>query len=323
MSDWRGLFIRHLVDALARREDVSLSAWSPPGKLPRNVLDATNPEEAEWLARLMAAGGIAHLIRTRGITGLGAALQLLRLLRNLYRRESAIDLYHVNWLQNALALPRSQRPLLTTVLGTDMQLLKLPSMTQLLRRVFRHRSVAICPNAQWMVAELDRRFGDLAYVHFVPFGIEPRWFELERKPGAPAKWLCVSRLTRGKIGTLFEWGAPFFSGSTRELHLFGPMQQNILVPNWVHYHGPANPESLCVEWFPMAKGLITLSQHAEGRPQVMLEAMAAGLPIIASRISAHEDLLQHATTGWLCDGADDVGDALDALHEETANRELG
>ncbi|MEO9115134.1 MAG: glycosyltransferase family 4 protein [Gemmatimonadaceae bacterium] len=322
MSDWRGLFMRHLIDALARRNDLKLRLWSPPGEFPSNAKYAASPSETEWLAGLMTVGGIAHLMRTGGIRGLGVPIRLLRMLRDLYCRESAVDLYHINWLQNTLVLPRNDRPLLTTVLGTDMQLLKLPGMTSLLRRVFRHRKTAICPNAQWMVPELQRRFGDVAVIRFVPFGIEPRWFDLERKPESPAKWLCVSRLTRGKIGTLFEWGEAFFS-SSRELHLFGPMQQEMQVPSWVRYHGPATPESLCSDWFPKASGLITLSQHAEGRPQVMLEAMAAGLPIIASRIPAHEDLLQDRQTGWLCNDAGDVALALEALDAKLANQALG
>lgn len=322
MRDWRGLFIRHLSEALARRQDLDLRLWSPPGELPADATYAASPQEARWLRELMAAGGVAHLMRTGGFNGLGAPARLLHMLHRLYRRE-AVDLYHVNWLQNALALPRNGRPLLTTVLGTDMQLLKIPGVTQLLRWVFRRRRVAICPNAQWMLPELERRFGDLARVRFVPFGIEPRWFELERRPQPPAKWLCVSRLTQGKIGTLFDWCEPYFKGGERELHLFGPMQQTMPIPDWVRYHGPATPESLCAEWFPQAKGLITLSQHTEGRPQVMLEAMAAGLPIIASRIPAHEDLLQHRQTGWLCGSPDEVRIALDELDQSRQNRELG
>jgi glycosyltransferase involved in cell wall biosynthesis len=323
LADWRGLFIRHMVDALARRMDVDLRVWSPPGEFPGNAKYVASSGEARWLAGLMRAGGIAHLMRTGGLRGLDAPLRLLGMLRDLYRREFSVDLYHVNWLQNALALPRNNLPLLTTVLGTDMQLLKLPGMTHMLRRVFRRRRTAICPNAQWMLPELHRRFGDLAGIRFVPFGIEPRWFHVERRPEGPSKWLCVSRLTQGKIGTLFEWCEPFFSAGRRELHLFGPMQETMKVPPWVRYHGAATPESLCAEWFPKANGLITLSRHAEGRPQVMLEAMAAGLPVIASRIPAHEDLLQHEETGWLCGDAEGVGAALETLDELSTSTELG
>jgi glycosyltransferase involved in cell wall biosynthesis len=130
-------------------------------------------------------------------------------------------------------------------------------------------------------------------------------------------------LTKGKIGTLFEWCRPVFADGRRELHLFGPMQECADIPDWIHYHGSASPESLCRDWFPSAHGLITLSQHAEGRPQVMLEAMAAGLPIIASRLPAHTDVIRDGENGWICDNAGDVGRALDSLDDIAVNTLMG
>ena len=323
LSDWRGLFIRHLAFALARRPDLLLRIWVPPGELPSQAEYAATAKEARWLASLMASGGIAHLVRTHRVRGAIAGLNLLRSLRRLYRRERQIDLYHVNWLQNALVLPDNRIPLLTTVLGTDMQLLKLPGMTSMLRNVFRSRKTMICPNADWMVSPLQEQFGDVADVRFMPFGIEPRWFAIERKPQQPQQWICVSRLTQGKIGTLYSWGEKSFRDGKRELHLFGPMQQEMTIPEWVHYHGPATPESLSDVWFPRAQGLVTLSQHAEGRPQVILEAMASGLPVIASRLPAHEDILAAAKCGYLCASAAEFDQALDALETPERNQAMG
>lgn len=325
LSDWRGLFMRHLVEALARRADLALHLWAPPGETPANVESVADSGETQWLSTLMAAGGIAHLMRQKGPRALTSPLTLLSMLRRVYRRTDAIDLYHVNWLQNALPLPRDRRPALITVLGSDFQLLKMPGMKHLLRRAFRGRAVAICPNADWMVPALQAAFGDVARVSFVPFGIDPAWFQVERSPSAsgPRRWLCVSRLTRGKLGPLFEHGAQFFAGTGRELHLFGPMQEQIEVPRWVHYHGPTSPDTLCREWFPGAQGLLTLSHHAEGRPQVMLEAMAAGLPIVASNLTAHASFLRHGETGWLCDNAPTLGEGLSALEDNAINRRIG
>jgi glycosyltransferase involved in cell wall biosynthesis len=325
LSDWRGLFIRHLAEALARRNDLHLRLWSPPGEMPANIEYAANAGERHWLSRLMSAGGIAHLMRQRSLPALASPVRLLMLLRAVYLRNSDVSLYHVNWLQNALPLPRNTRPLLVTVLGTDLQLLELPLMRPLLRRAFRGRRVVICPNADWMLPTLNDAFGDVAQVRFVPFGIDPAWFQVQRTINArtPAKWLCVTRLTKGKLGTLFEWCRPFFADGRRELHLFGPMQESADLPDWVHYHGPASPGTLCREWFPSAHGLITLSQHAEGRPQVMLEAMAAGLPIIASRLPAHIDLIRDGENGRICDDLDDVGRALDSLDDINVNTLMG
>lgn len=325
LGDWRGLFIRHLADALARRSDLQLELWAPPGQVHPAVDPVATAGESDWLRNLMLTGGIAHLLRTRKVAAALAAVKLLRLLRNVYRRRSAVDVYHINWLQNALPLPANGKPLLVSVLGTDMALLGLPLVTPALRRVFARHRAAICPNADWMVAPLRAAFGDLAEVRFVPFGIDPVWFEIERRPMADgiARWLVVSRLTNAKLGSLFEWCEPLFAGQARELHLFGPRQEMVDIPSWVRYHGPASPAELSRDHFPAAAGLITLSRHAEGRPQVMLEAMAAGLPIIASRMSAHEDLVEHGTTGWLCDTQDDLAAGLARFEDGNANRLAG
>jgi glycosyltransferase involved in cell wall biosynthesis len=101
------------------------------------------------------------------------------------------------------------------------------------------------------------------------------------------------------------------------------MQENVELPSWVHWHGAASPGDLCENWFPIAQGLITLSRHAEGRPQVMLEAMASGLPIVASRLPAHDDLLGSGDGGILCDSAIETLAAIGALLEPAFNRSLG
>jgi glycosyltransferase involved in cell wall biosynthesis len=324
-ADWRGAFIRRMVEALAQAGDVQLSVWAPPGELPASVADATTPAESAWLARLMSAGGISHLVRRGGPQALLAPFRLLRMLASTYRRQADVDVYHVNWLQCALPLPDNGKPMLLTVLGNDLKLLRLPFMRQLLRRTMHRRRVAICPNAEWMQAPLQEAFGDIADVIPVSFGIEDRWYAIERQLPAsqPKRWLAVTRLTADKLGPLFDWSKDVFAGGARELHLFGPMQENIDIPDWVHYHGAASPDQLASLWFPNAYGLVTLSRHAEGRPQVMLEAMASGMPIIASAMPAHATLVEPEVTGMLCDSAETYRQALEHLEDDVTNLRLG
>lgn len=325
VADWRGAFIRRVVEALAQSDDVQLSVWAPPGELPASVVDATTPDESTWLARLMSAGGISHLVRQGGPHALLAPFKLLRMLASTYRRQTDADIYHVNWLQCALPLPDNGKPLLITVLGNDLKLLRLPFMRQLLRRTMRRHRVAICPNAEWMQAPLQEAFGDIADVIPVSFGIEDRWYAIERQlsTSQPKRWLAVTRLTADKLGPLFEWSKYVFAGDTRELHLFGPMQESIDIPDWVHYHGAASPDQLASQWFPSAYGLVTLSRHAEGRPQVMLEAMASSMPIIASAMPAHATLVEPGVTGMLCDSAETYHQALEHLEDDSTNLRLG
>lgn len=323
LEDWRGMFIRHMADALGRRGDVALRLWSPPGDVGPGVDVDPDPGDRAWLAELMARGGIAHAFRRGGLRGKVSALELLHRLHRAYRRHGDCNLFHINWLQSALTVPRDGRPLLVTALGTDLQLLRLPGVKTLLRRRFAGRPVALCPNADWMVAPLQDAFGDVAEVRFVPFGIDPAWYAIERRAPTPARWLAVTRLTEAKLGPLLDWGAPLFNGVERELHLFGPMQETIALPPWIHYHGPASPASLQATWFPDATGLITLSRHAEGRPQVMLEAMASGLPVLASDIPAHASFVDHGRTGWLCGSQGTLAEGLMQVEQAEQNHRLG
>src|SRR3546814_19811278 len=102
---FRGVFMRNVLAALARVPELDLTAWTPPGDLPRGVRTATTAPEREWLAKLLNDGGISHLIRAGGVRGMVAPITLLRHLRAGYRRHPDVDLYHINWLQTALPLP--------------------------------------------------------------------------------------------------------------------------------------------------------------------------------------------------------------------------
>jgi hypothetical protein len=273
----------------------------------------------------MSAGGISHLIRQGGSKAVLSPIKLLRMIGSAYRRSSNVDIYHINWLQCALPLPSGDKPVLITALGNDLKLLKLPFVRLLLRRAIRNRRVAICPNADWMQEPLHKAFGDVADIIPVSFGIDQHWYDIERQlePERPKRWLAVTRLTADKLGPLFQWSENLFRSSERELHLFGPMQEEIEVPDWVHYHGSASPHQLATQWFPSACGLITLSKHAEGRPQVMLEAMAASLPIIASDMPAHATIVESERTGLLCGSVESYQQALKRLENTELNHRFG
>lgn len=320
-DDWRGRFIADLVAALPG-EGVGVRLWAPPGPLPTGVTAAATEEERAWLDRLAEAGGIASRLRSGPLGALSAAGGLLRRLWRAYRREPA-DVVHVNWLQNALPLLGTRHPAVVGVLGSDFGLLRLPGMVPALRAVFSGRRTLLAPNAPWMASRLESLFGDVAGVRPIPFGIAPEWFSVARSsPREDAPWLAVTRVTRAKIGDLFRWGEGLFD-ARRPLVLLGPMQEDIALPPWIDYRGATHPEALRCEWFPQAAGLVTLSRHDEGRPQVLIEAMAAGLPVVASDLPAHADLVRDGENGWVANSQEALAAALDNLSDPERNRIAG
>jgi len=320
-EDWRGRFIADMVAALPS-ENVSVRLWAPPGPVSADVTVATTEADREWLDKLAEAGGIASRLRAGPVAAVSSSLGLLLRLRQAYRRERA-DVLHVNWLQNALPLWGTPHPAVVGVLGADFGLLRLPGMAALLRTVLARRRVILAPNAPWMAPHLTSLFGDVATIKPLPFGVASDWYLIERRPAVNrAPWLAVTRITRAKLGELVQWGAGLFD-QNRPLVLLGPMQENLSLPSWIDYRGPTYPKALRCEWFPQAAGLVTLSRHDEGRPQVMIEAMAAGLPIIATALPAHRDLILDGGNGWLTESREALSEALDDLTNPQRNRAAG
>ena len=269
-SDWQGIFIRRMAEGIAASGSVELRVWAPPGPLSSQADYVCDDGDQRFLARMAEEGGIAHLLRNAPARGAYRGAELVWRLHKTYRRHADwTDVYHVNWLQCALGQFGLRKPVVATVLGSDLALLEKPGFARALRIALRKRRVVLAPNAPWMIEPLRKHFGpDCPEVTCVPFGIDNAWFDVERRPPPDRHvWITVLRLTRAKIGPLFEWTRDF-DPKLHEFHLFGPQQEAIEVPPWIHYHGAATPDQLAKEWFPTATGMITLSQHAEGRPQV-------------------------------------------------------
>ncbi len=64
-----------------------------------------------------------------------------------------------------------------------------------------------------------------------------------------------------------------------------------------------------------------LTSDWEGTPNVLLEAMACGLPIVATRVGGVSEIVEHQRTGFLVD-PDDLESLAVALAELVKNREL-
>ena len=53
--------------------------------------------------------------------------------------------------------------------------------------------------------------------------------------------------------------------------------------------------------------LLVVPSVLDGRPMVVMEALALGVPVLASRVGGLPELIQDGTTGWLCEPGDYAG----------------
>jgi glycosyltransferase involved in cell wall biosynthesis len=84
------------------------------------------------------------------------------------------------------------------------------------------------------------------------------------------------------------------TGSLRD-ELLGLAGQLGLLPDAVEFRGPTGDIKAVYE----QSDILALTSDHEGTPNVVLEAMAAGLPVVATRVGGIPDIIQHGITGFL------------------------
>ena len=73
------------------------------------------------------------------------------------------------------------------------------------------------------------------------------------------------------------------------------------------------------DWMASAD-LFVLSSNSEGMPNVVIEAMSESLPVIATKVGACPDLIEHGKTGWLVPIGDEAA-MTEAIENALANTE--
>lgn len=138
-----------------------------------------------------------------------------------------------------------------------------------------------------------------------PYGIDPARMRLPfRAEGRSGKLqvLFVGQVgVRKGVAALLRAFAPVRERA--ELHLVGPIEpafRPILgreTGAGVHLHGPLSGEALVARY--ASADVFCLPSVEEGFGLVLLEAMAAGLPIIATDVTGGRDLVEPEVTGWI------------------------
>ena len=173
----------------------------------------------------------------------------------------------------------------------------------------------------------DARFD----IHIIPNGVDLQEYATERRAWSPPRLLSVGRLVHQKGLDLamsalaqlkeLEWqwciagDGPQINALRSLANEFG-IQDRVIFPGW-------RSHAELVECYKASNLLLFPSRH-EGMPNVVLEAMASGLPVIASRIAGNEELVLDGETGLLFPSEDveALCVALRTLLTDTSQRQV-
>lgn len=237
------------------------------------------------------------------------ALSLIRLSRQH-------DIIHAHWsICGAMAVltqSMHQKPVITTLRGSDVYKAKKSGPFSLLHRKAIQGSSFTVGVSQTMAAELGRQYPGMAdKIRFVPNGVDEAFYTLlaERHhlPLSPFKLLFIGSLVPYKgldillkgldrINSLPSWTLTVVGDGPDGNHLRS-LATSLGINTNIRFLGSVSPDR--VSQLMNDHHLLILPSHREGRPNVVLEAMAAALPVLATDIEGTRELVQNGKTGWL------------------------
>ncbi|MEM8960076.1 MAG: glycosyltransferase family 4 protein [Acidobacteriota bacterium] len=358
-GDTSGPFIRDLARALVRggdrvsvltphAEDVPAS-WDDDGVAVRSFRYAPTPLELVGYSR--------SLDRDETLKGgaiISAPLYAVGMLRAVrkFLAHNQVDLVHAHWVVPngviAAAVAR-HAPLAVGLHGSDVFLAERAGVRRAVAAALRRTSVLTGCSPE-LVERVCALGFDTAYAHVIPYGVDVEQFHPD--PARRAEWrkklgipddaplaVSVGRMATKKGYQVLLDALPQLMVRSPELHIvlagagdrLNEFRQRAAPwGNRVHFPGRVLRDTL-PDLYRAADIFVLPAVHdpkgnVDGLPNVILEGMASGLPVVASRISGIPLAVEEGTTGRLIEEGDVAGltDALDELagNPERA-REMG
>lgn len=155
---------------------------------------------------------------------------------------------------------------------------------------------------------------DLARKTWVlPNAVDASFFEISPAPEDPAVVLCVGHISFRKNQNRFiraldplaqqkRFKVIFLGAAPRENPYCAEFFHFLKTRPWCEYGGLAGRNEL--KTFLAKATLLALPSLEDNCPMAVLEAMAAGVPVIAANVGGVPDLVEENVTGFLCDPND-------------------
>jgi len=217
--------------------------------------------------------------------------------------------------------------------GNEAGINKLHSYLAPIRRLVLRKSLAVIANSNGL-RQLSEH-ADPIPVAVIPNGVDSGFFcPMSKQKGGAFQFLFIGRFQSQKnlfylLDNLAQLSRKSLMPFTVKLVGDGPLKAELIqyaeilgISNRIEWLGWSDKPTL-LALYQQADCFINPSQY-EGMPNTVLEAMACGLPVIASNVLGNDELVKHGETGYLfnLDRPDDFQLSLTDLleHPEKAKR---
>ena len=269
--------------------------------------------------------------------------------RRLLRRGD-VDLVHAHWIVpngNIAALAGGKTPLVVSLHGSDVAVSERSRSIGRATRWALARADAVTAPSQDLLARAER-LGARGQLELVPYGADVEAFdvpegavqEIRERVGVGPDDIVVAGIGRLIPVKGFEYLVEAFAeasagnprlrllivGDGSERAALEERTASLGLRGSVRFAGMAAPEEIPA--YLAASDLVVVPSvhyggYVDGLPNVALEAMAAGKPLVASRVGGLPQLVREGETGLLVDERDVAGlaEAISRLAAEAGLRE--
>jgi glycosyltransferase involved in cell wall biosynthesis len=317
-----GIFVARLVEQLThvgRIVVITPSCTNCPKKVVREGYEIRvfryAPRRLEILAH--GPGGIPVALRTKSWSYLLVMPFLFAMGISLFRHARLSHIIHANWgicgCVAGIVGKLLRCPVVTTLRGEDFTRSQISFLDRFIMTQALRLSSAVVTVSEAMHQSLANYYPQWAdKIHTIPNGVDDRFLSIgnqrqwtqKKRPlqlitiGSLIPRKGIDQIIQALILLLPETEVSLWiigEGQERE-HLESLTRENGLT-NHVLFQGTVAPFAIA-ELLAKAD-VFVLASHSEGRPNVILEALAAGMPIIGTDIEGINELVSNGKTGLL------------------------
>lgn len=292
----------------------------------REVMDGIEVRRFSYMLplawqRVAYGGGIPTNIRRSWLARLQVPLFLLAFWWAARRASRSCQLIHCHWTYSGLVAhwaSRRRRPLVLSVRGSDIHLLENRLLRWLNRWIYQRMDRIVGVSSD-IAAKLIDAGVEESKVQVVYNGVDSRFRPgdkeaTRRQLGLSAEAFIVLFIgllvpVKGIDVLLEALGAIKDEALQAVLVGDGPLKEEIEQEIATQRLAPrvflvGRQPTLDIPLWLNAADVLVLPSRSEGRPNVVLEAQACGVPVIATRVGGTPELIKHGETGLLIDSED-------------------
>jgi glycosyltransferase involved in cell wall biosynthesis len=276
----------------------------------------------KWMQVLGGSGGILPSLKKNPISLLLLPLLLFSLFGYALFKARKVSLIHANWAicgAIAVLVGKIRRiPVVTTLRGDDIARAQKSWVDKVLLSITVLGSSKIICVSEAMAEQLREQYPKRKNaISFCLNGVDDSFFKIERSENKTGVMRIVSvgsLIPRKGYDLLIQ--AVAHINKKYPVHVFiagdGPSKQELIkqaeslgFASNINLVGELNLNG--VQKLLSDSDIFVLSSRSEGRPNVVVEAMAAALPIISADLDGVQDLVLNGYNGWKFK----IGDAIE------------